>query len=491
MAASAPVVSRRLEDLNVLSLADLATQCEQRMSAGERLVTFFGRAEGDSVAITAVLQSQAHGLQVLRARARRGASYPALSARFPAAQVLERELWEQTGTIPQGHPWLKPVRFQGSRQGHTSDYPFFKMRGPEVHEVGVGPIHASVIEPGHFRFMCHGERIEHLEIQLGYQHRNVEALLLQRPAFALGSLVETVVGDSSVAYSSGYCAALESLCGNAVSAGVKVTRGIALELERIAMHLSSLSGMITDVAFLQGGATYGRLRTAVINSIMRICGSRFGRGWLRPGGLRFAIDEEQRSDLQAVIRDLARDIDEVNELVLGSRSVQSRLKGTGALSKQTAMDLGLVGMAARACGIEADARSDLPGRLYSQRPLPPCGDSTGDCWARMRVRMAEIQASARWILSALADTELAGEHPATRSAPLTGNAFCVSVQEGFRGPIVQCLETDAAGQLVHYKITDPSMINWYGVALAVRGNEISDFPICNKSFDLSYCGSDL
>src|SRR5690606_12034248 len=144
---------------------------------------------------------------------------------------------------------------------HMQEYPFFSVRGEEVHEVGVGPIHASVIEPGHFRFMCHGEKVHHLEIQLGYQHRGVEALLLRRPPLALTSLVESIVGDSSIAYAWGYCAAIEMLAGTSVALESNVVRGIALELERMAMHLGSLTGLATDIAFLQGGATYGRLRT--------------------------------------------------------------------------------------------------------------------------------------------------------------------------------------------------------------------------------------
>ncbi|HEY8906518.1 MAG TPA: NADH-quinone oxidoreductase subunit C, partial [Rhodoferax sp.] len=170
------------------------------------------------------------GLQVLRAHVPAGQSgYPSLTVKFPAAQIFERELWEQTGLQPEGHPWLKPVRFEGMRQQHLDDYPFFKVRGAEVHEVGVGPIHAGVIEPGHFRFMCHGEQVHHLEIQLGYQHRAVEALLLQKPPQRLSPLVESIVGDSVLAYSWAFNAALESLADRPVAQAEQASRAIGLE----------------------------------------------------------------------------------------------------------------------------------------------------------------------------------------------------------------------------------------------------------------------
>lgn len=475
----------------VLSLPQLRAECADRLAGGQRMAALFGRRAGTNVVVTAVFQSPGKGLEMLRARAGERESYPSLTRDYPAAQALERELWEQTGLLPDGHPWLKPIRFEGSLLGRTDTYPFFKVRGAEVHEVGVGPIHASVIEPGHFRFMCHGERIEHLEIQLGYQHRGVEGLLLSS-YHGRARLVESIAGDSSIAYTWGYCAAVEALCGHGTPFQDELVRGIALEMERIAMHLSTLSGMATDVAFLQGGATYGRLRTAIINATMRICGSRFGRGWLRPGGVRFGIDEARRADLREVLADFSRDTEEVNTLMLKSRSVRSRLKGTGILQRAQAVDLGMVGLAARACAVAADARCDLPGRLYSLHPVQAASEPDGDCWARMRVRMAEIRESVRWIEGAL-DAQGLGAQTGTGvlSANLAPDGLCVSVREGFRGPVVQCLETGADGLLVHYKIVDPSMLNWIGLAVAARGNEISDFPICNKSFDLSYSGNDL
>ena len=199
---SSPLLLGDAREFPQLQLADFAAQCLNKLQGGARLLTLIGRPDAsnqaDGFCVTAVFQSAPgtpSALSVLRAQASAGQSYPALTCSFPAAQSHERELWEQTGLMPQGHPWLKPIRFEGARQQHMADYPFFNVRGQEVHEVGVGPIHASVIEPGHFRFMCLGEQVHHLEIQLGYQHRGVETLLLRRPPLALTPLMESICGD--------------------------------------------------------------------------------------------------------------------------------------------------------------------------------------------------------------------------------------------------------------------------------------------------------
>ncbi len=496
MGAREPLLLARTAELPLWGLDDWAAQIGQALADGERLITLFGRADAaGSVVTTAVLQAPAGPLRLLRGRGPQDGAYAAITVRHPAAQLFERELWEQTGLTPAGHPWLKPVRYEGERQQRMDEHPFFSVRGQEVHEVGVGPVHASVIEPGHFRFMCHGERVHHLEIQLGYQHRGVEALLLQRPPLALTSLVESIAGDSAIAYAWGYCAAVEALAGTPVSPAANRVRGIALELERVAMHLVALTGLATDIAFLQGGASYGRLRTAIINATMRVCGSRFGRGWLRPGGVRFGITAALRSDLLGTLAAFAQDMAEVNALMRGARSVRSRFQGVGTVRQQAAMDIGMVGLVARASGVAIDTRISLPGALHAAHPIACLTEPGGDCWARMTLRMREIDASVHWLVDLLQapPLDLDGGQ-AGLPAPgcsLAADSLCVSLREGCRGPVVQVLETGPQGERLHHKVQDPSLLNWFGLALAVRDNGISDFPICNKSFDLSYCGHDL
>jgi Ni,Fe-hydrogenase III large subunit len=296
-----------------------------------------------------------------------------------------------------------------------------------------------------------------------------------------------------VAYAWAHCAALEALGNSPVSLETNLSRAVGLELERIAMHLATLAGLATDIAFLQGGGTYGRLRTAIINASQRVCGNRFGRGWIRPGRAA-SLGDTLRTDLLQTLGAFARDCEQVNQLMLKARSVQARFKGVGTVTQQTALDLGLRGVVARASGVQLDIRTQLPGDAFDHVTMPLRIEADGDCWARMVQRMHEIDASTHWLQTVLQDYPLNQASPSNAPVadrPLMRHALCVSVVEGTRGPVVQVLETSAEGELLHYKVQDPSLANWFGLAMALRNNGISDFPICNKSFDLSYCGNDL
>ncbi len=455
-----------------------------QLNEGARLVSYYGRAadDADKVLVTAVF-SRDGGLRVLRTFLSRAHSHQALTPELPAFHVFERELHEEQRLPIHGHPWLKPLRSGAA-------YPFYSLAGKEVHEVGVGPIHAGVIEPGHFRFMCLGEVVHHLEIALGYQHRGVEPLLLEGDPRQLAPLVETIAGDTSVAHAWAYCEALEALGGVSATFEAQVSRGIGLELERVAMHLAGLAGIATDIAFLQGGATYGRLRTTAINASMRVCGSRIGRGWVRPGGARPTLEAPMVAALKAAVGLLKQDLAIINPLFLGARSVEHRLKGIGVVTKEQAVDAGLVGFAARACGVETDARADLPGPVHVRFGVKALTEPSGDCWARAVLRVREMDESLRWLTAVLEEFPELNRSVAPVGA-LAPDTLAIATCEGFRGEVVHCLETDSAGALRHYTVQDPSLRNWFGLALALRTNEISDFPVCNKSFDLSYCGSDL
>jgi Ni,Fe-hydrogenase III large subunit len=265
-----------------------------------------------------------------------------------------------------------------------------------------------------------------------------------------------------------------------------------LELERVAMHTATLNGLATDIAFLQGAASHGRLRTAIINASQRVCGNRFGRGWIRPGSAK-PVTDALRQDLIKTLRDYLRDFDEANDLMRSARTVQARFQGVGAVSTQAALDMGLTGVVARASGVTLDLRQRLPGTVYGQHPMALVTEPGGDCWARMAQRMDEVDTSVTWLLARLEDAQLDLQPapPPPASWTLQPNTLCVSLTEGVRGPVMLALETDAAGQLAHVKVQDPSLTNWFGLAFALRHQGISDFPICNKSFDLSYCGNDL
>jgi Ni,Fe-hydrogenase III large subunit len=271
---------------------------------------------------------------------------------------------------------------------------------------------------------------------------------------------------------------------------VDMGRAVALELERVAMHLAGLSGLSADIGLLQGATTYGRLRTTAINTMMSLCGSRFGRGALRPGGVRLQLSPELVREVAANIALIQRDLEPINELFLSARTVQHRLRGVGTLTAPQATALGVVGLVARASGLPIDVRDVKRTGAYQLLRIQPVVQTDGDCWSRAKVRVEELAVSLAWIAAVL-EHYSDWQRPLRPLSGLSPNQLAVAIVEGFRGEIVHCLETGAKGELRHYKVQDPSFRNWMGLALAMRENEISDFPVLNKSFDLSYAGNDL
>jgi len=436
--------------------------------------------------------------------------YPALTPECPQAHLFERELAEQFGIIPQGHPWFKPVRYHRSwvpdrdAWGRTGPIEpavteFYQVKGEEVHEVAVGPVHAGVIEPGHFRFQCHGETVFHLEIALGYQHRGIERALAGGPHPLSLKHAETAAGDTTAAHAWAYCLALEGLAGAAVPARPDRVRGVALELERAANHTGDLGALAGDVGFLPTASFCGRIRGDWLNLTAEACGSRLGRDWLCPGGLRFDLDARRAQAMAARLERVWADTRDAVELLWGASSVMNRFEAAGAVDPIQAREVGLVGVAARACGIDQDVRRDHPFGPYARHPVAPAlarpGDgqeAAGNVHSRAWVRWLELEESHRSLRAAL--ESLAQGEPDPRPGPLPPLApdhLCVSLVEGWRGEVLHLAVTGAQGRFRRYKIVDPSFHNWFGLALALRGEQISDFPLCNKSFNLSYCGHDL
>lgn len=415
--------------------------------------------------------------------------YPSFSLDFPAFHVLERELWEETGITPLGHPWLKPLRYPKDTVHALEDYPFLQSESLSLHEVGVGPVHAGVIEPGHFRFICQGETVRHLEIQLGYQHRNVPSLFQSGDIRSKISLAESLAGDTAIGHGLAYSLAVEAACGIRVEGSLAVLRMIALELERIAMHLADLSALCGDVAYISGQNFFAAQRTIIINSSLALCGSRFGKRWLKPGGVNYGINQEQIKVLRDTLQTSLRQIERISAAVFSDSGVQNRFDSTGALSLKEVTELNMSGITAKAAGWAVDARKDYP--LPSQAEYQVLTCETGDVQARAWLRYLEIKQSMTLIEQLL---ENLGDLRASDSLllpPVQPEVIAFSIVEGWRGRIVHLLRTDPEGKTSSYRIYDPSLHNWFGLALAVRNEGISDFPLCNKSFDLSYCGHDL
>lgn len=470
-------------------VADFTRAVGADLDRGGRLSSLLGVPEDGraGLRLLAVLAFDAgNTLAVARSEPFTGA-FPSLTATHPQAHLFEREIWEQHRVTPERHPWLKPVRQDPGAGPAAGD--FFRVDGREVHEVAVGPVHAGIIEPGHFRFQCAGEEVLHLEIALGYQHRGVEAALAGGPHRATMAQMETVAGDTTIGHATAHAAVLEALAGVEAPLRAQWLRALALELERLANHTGDLGALAGDVAFLPTAAACGKIRGDFLNLTALLCGNRFGRGLVRPGGCRLDCETERRARLRERLEVSLADVRQAAAWLWDAASVRARFENTGRLTPAQAAGLGLVGPAARACGLVRDVRFDHPAGWYRLAQAPVSVWPDGDVFARARVRWLEIERSGEFLREQL-DTAPDGEVISPLPAPAP-DTLAVALVEGWRGEVCHVALTDAAGRFRRYKITDPSFHNWTGLALALRGQAISDFPLCNKSFNLSYCGFDL
>ena len=465
---------------------------------GGKVVQFFAYPDGDTLKLMAVLR----GDQLLVAGCDAPENYAALSAECEPFHLFEREMAEQYGIRPEGHPWFKMVRYHANYRGKPDlfgndysedipgNYDYYAVDGEEIHEVAVGPVHAGVIEPGHFRFNCIGERVLHLEIQLGYQHRGVEQLFLNSDPQRWPVIAEGIAGDTSIGHTLCMAQAMEALTGISPDAGARVIRTIAFELERIANHVGDLGALSGDVAFLPPANYCGRMRGDFLNMSLWICGNRFGKGLVRPGGVLFPLTDEDRKVLSGRLAELKPHVAHTIDLLFSTSSVRSRFEGCGVVSKADAEKLGLVGPAGRGCGIAYDARRCFPTEHYGQLEIPEHAITSGDVYARARIRADEVLQSME-IVQALLDQPVETQCVGTNHTGLPASSFVVTLNEGWRGEVSHCVLTDDQGRLQRYKVKDPSFHNWNGLAMALRDMGISDFPLNNKSFNLSYCGYDL
>ncbi len=428
---------------------------------------------------------------------REGLTLKSLTPACSSMHIFEREIHENFGVKFNGHPWLKPVRYPHDRAGRLNvmdNYPFYEIEGEELHEVGVGPIHAGVIEPGHFRFICNGEKVLHLEIQLGYQHRGVEKLFTDsRNALQRSILAENIAGDTAIGHGLAHAQLIESLAGIEVCDALRIERCIALEMERIAVHIGDTAALCGDVAYQLGQVTCEALRTMVINTTQFWCGNRFGKGLVRPGGSNYPMTDETAAELLGVLAEVERRYGNVADCIYSLPSVLGRFEDIGTVTRQQAEGTGAVGMAARTCGIMRDIRRTHPFQYYKNLHVDPVILETGDVLARGMLRALGGKGIGRnhSRVGRFVEKGRKNRRKPDYGYRLRPDSFAVSLTEGWRGEICHSAVTDSKGNLTHYKVKDPSQHNWMALALAVRNQEISDFPVCNKSFNLSYCGHDL
>jgi Ni,Fe-hydrogenase III large subunit len=505
-----------LTSIPLLSPDELTRVIREGIGLGLRISAYFGSVAaeggrgGGAVELYAVLaDDERNKLYAGRSRVESG-SFPSIAEACPQAQLFEREIAEQFGLVPEGHPWFKPVRYSrswtqasGGRDawgrgpgeailpgvGLPGPGDFYRVEGEQVHEVAVGPVHAGVIEPGHFRFQCHGERVFHLEIALGYQHRGVEEALIVGPDKRSMHYAETASGDATIAHATTYCHVVEALSRCGRPARAQALGAIALELERLACHVGDLGALAGDVGFLPTSSYCGRIRGDFLNMTALLCGNRFGRGLVVPGGLGYDADDARLAELSRRLKAAERDTAVAVGLLWDTQSVMARFEDTGRLGREVAVQLGVVGPAARASGLSRDIRFDQSSGFYRLAQIPVSTYDSGDVLGRAFVRALEIQQSIAFILEQL-DCIPAGPIAAEVGA-LAPGSLAVALNEGWRGEACHVAITDEAGRFSRYKIVDPSFHNWPALAYAMRDQEISDFPICNKSFNLSYCGHDL
>jgi Ni,Fe-hydrogenase III large subunit/Ni,Fe-hydrogenase III component G len=432
--------------------------------------------------------------------------FPSLATRSFAASRFEREIHDLFGLVPTGHPDLRrlalhqfwpadhhPLRRDAVARADVVDdgrpFPFRRVEGEGLLEITVGPVHAGVIEPGHFRFSVEGETIVSLETRLGFVHKGVEKLFETLPFERTPALAERVSGDESVAHALAYCEALEALADATVPPRAAWLRLVLLELERLYNHVGDVAAIVNDTGFGFGHAHGLRLREELLRLNERLTGHRLLRGAVVPGGVDGPVTTAALADVAAAVRRLVAEFLAVADLCLANTMVLERLQGTGRLTERTAREMQVVGLAGRASGVDADVRRDAPTGAYADVDVRVPVQTAGDVWARTMVRLDEAQESARLI--GVAATHAVGGEARRPLPPLVPGRTTAAVVEAWRGPVWYWVQAAGPAAVARVKVADPSFRNWPALEYAVLGNIVPDFPLCNKSFNLSYSGSDL
>lgn len=433
--------------------------------------------------------------------------FPSITPHIHAAQWYEREIRDMFGLIPEGHPdlrrlirhehWPKgthPLKkdfpWNHALEHQQGEYRFRHIEGEGVFEVPVGPIHAGIIEPGHFRFSVAGEPIMQLELRHFWKHRGVEKLFEQLTLTDAVLLAERVSGDTTVGHALAYCQAVETLLDLQVPRRAKYLRSLFLELERLYNHLGDIGAMCNDTAYSLAHAHCGRMKERIMQLNDRLIGSRFLRGVMQVGGVSWDVDRNALSNIVQEVNGIQTDFSEVGAIIFANASLTDRLETTGVLTEQIAWDHAVMGVVGRASGRDCDLRRDRPFAAYDELPVNVSLYRYGDVRARLRVRGDEIHESIRLIreiCNRIPDGPIANE-PSELGTP---GDWALAAVEGWRGEILYMVMAGEDGRIKRCKVRDPSFVNWPAIQWAVPGNIIPDFPLINKSFNLSYAGNDL
>lgn len=433
--------------------------------------------------------------------------FPSITPRIHAAKWYEREIRDMFGLIAEGHPDLrrlvrhehwpkgthplkKDFRWDHVMGRQEGEFRFRQIEGEGVFEVPVGPIHAGIIEPGHFRFSVAGEPIMMLEIHHFWKHRGIEKLFENFRLSEGVSLAEKVSGDTSFGHGLCYCQAVESLLGIEVPLRARYLRSLFLELERLHNHIGDVGAICNDAAYAVALAHCGRMKERIMQLNDSLTGSRFLRGVNRVGGLSVDLSEDQLDAAVGMLKEIEEDFAELSRIIFHNASLTDRLETTGILKERTARDHGVMGVVGRASGIDRDVRRDRPFAAYDRLRFKVPLYRYGDVRARMRVRIDEVGESMDLIPQIRA-----GISPGPVTVPVVSAAtpgdWSLSAVEGWRGEILYFVMAGEDGRIHRCKVRDPSFVIWPAIQFAVLGNIIPDFPLINKSFNLSYAGNDL
>ena len=494
------------------ALPDLANRVMQEL--GGRLMTLFATDErGDTgrFVVHHVWSLPQHRtfLEIATPIDPSTPSFPSIAAKYPVANWFEREVMDFFGLAPEGHPsparvalhddW--PEEAYALRKDFPADrvvprvagafHPFRPVTGEGVFQVPVGPVHAGIIEPGHFRFGVAGEPILYLQIRLFYVHKGTEKRFEDLPWRHGVFLAESISGDTSVGHALAYAHAIERLASIEVPARASILRAVLLELERMYNHTADIGGVATDVAFTVAASRAQALRERLLRLQDELFGSRLMRRVVAVGGLRRDVPPQALDALRHHLDAFEREFDDLITMLIDAGSFTDRVDGTGILTQQAARDLGVVGMAARASGVDTDFRRDHPHDAYEGLRFEVPVEAGGDVRARLMVRAREVEQSLsilRQLIDTVPTTPAAFGVPLPKQLPARASAF--GWVEAWRGPCSHWVATDERGEIARVKITDPSFLNWPAIIEAAPGNIIPDFPVINKSFNFSYSGND-